>query len=64
MSDGQGYQVGGVRMARPFKIRRFGHFGFNVEDLDAAASFYTDELGFRITDDMNLFDMLEGPALE
>ena len=28
------------------------------------STFYTDELGFRITDDMNLFDMLEGPALE
>jgi catechol 2,3-dioxygenase-like lactoylglutathione lyase family enzyme len=64
MSDRQSYQVGGVRMARPFKIRRFGHFGFNVEHLDEAATFYTDELGFRITDDMNLFDMLEGPALE
>ena len=64
MSDAQSYEVGGVRMARPFKIRRFGHFGFNVEDLNAAAGFYTDGLGFRITDDMNLFDMLAGPALE
>jgi catechol 2,3-dioxygenase-like lactoylglutathione lyase family enzyme len=64
MSDGQTYEVGGVKMARPFKIRRFGHFGFNVDQLDEAATFYTDELGFRITDDMNLFDMLDGPALE
>jgi catechol 2,3-dioxygenase-like lactoylglutathione lyase family enzyme len=58
------YEVGGVRMARPFKIRRFGHFGFNVDRLDEAVTFYTDELGFRITDDANLFEMLDGPALE
>ena len=64
MSDVKTYEVGGVRMARPFKIRRFGHFGFNVDHLDEAVTFYTDELGFRITDDMNLFDLLDGPALE
>jgi catechol 2,3-dioxygenase-like lactoylglutathione lyase family enzyme len=64
VSDVKTYEVGGVRMARPFKIRRFGHFGFNVEDLDEAVTFYTDELGFRVTDDMDLFDMLDGPALE
>ncbi|PXX03268.1 catechol 2,3-dioxygenase-like lactoylglutathione lyase family enzyme [Mycolicibacterium moriokaense] len=57
------YDVGGVRMARPFKIRRFGHFGFNLDQLDEAVPFYTDELGFRITDDMNLFDMLDGGML-
>ncbi len=58
------YDVGGVRMARPFKIRRFGHFGFNLERLDEAVTFYTDELGFRVTDDVSLFDMLDGPVLE
>ena len=64
MSDVKTYEVGGVRMARPFKIRRFGHFGFNVDRFDEAVTFYTDELGFRITDDANLFEMLDGPALE
>jgi catechol 2,3-dioxygenase-like lactoylglutathione lyase family enzyme len=64
VSDVNTYEVGGVRMARPFKIRRFGHFGFNVDRLDEAVPFYTDELGFRITDDANLFEMLDGPALE
>jgi catechol 2,3-dioxygenase-like lactoylglutathione lyase family enzyme len=58
------YEVGGVRMPRPFKIRRFGHFGFNLERLDEAVTFYTDELGFRVTDDTNLFDMVDGPALD
>jgi len=27
------YDVGGVTYPRPFKIRRLGHFGFNVEKL-------------------------------
>jgi catechol 2,3-dioxygenase-like lactoylglutathione lyase family enzyme len=58
------YEVGGVRMARPFKIRRFGHFGFNVDTLDEAVTFYTDELGFRVTDDINLFDMLPAEVVD
>jgi catechol 2,3-dioxygenase-like lactoylglutathione lyase family enzyme len=58
------YDVGGVRMCRPFKIRRFGHFGFNLDRLDEAVTFYTDELGFRVTDDACLFDMLDGPVLD
>jgi catechol 2,3-dioxygenase-like lactoylglutathione lyase family enzyme len=57
------YEVGGVRMPRPFKIRRFGHFGLNLDRLDEAVTFYTDELGFRVSDDVSLFDMLDGPAL-
>src|SRR5438067_898895 len=44
------FNVGGVLLDRPFKIRRLGHFGFNVEDMDAAERFYIDLLGFRISD--------------
>ena len=29
-SQQQLYDVGGVMLPRPFKIRRLGHFGFNV----------------------------------
>jgi catechol 2,3-dioxygenase-like lactoylglutathione lyase family enzyme len=50
------FDVGGVLLPRPFKIRRFGHFGLNLDQLDEAISFYTDLLGFRITDEVNLFD--------
>ena len=65
MTTTQSYDVGGVRMARPFKIRRFGHFGFNLNQLDEAVPFYTDELGFQVTDDMNVFDILgDGPLQE
>jgi catechol 2,3-dioxygenase-like lactoylglutathione lyase family enzyme len=44
------YDVGGVIYPRPFKIRRLGHFGFNVENLDAAVDFYNRLFGFRLTD--------------
>jgi|SRR5271166_3943103 len=53
------YDVGGVRMPRPFKIRRFGHFGFNLKHLDAGIEFYTDVLGFRITDETTLLELLD-----
>src|SRR5690349_3422685 len=45
------YNVGGLLLDRPFKIRRLGHFGFNVTDLDAAYHFYSDLLGFRASDE-------------
>ena len=28
----QDFVVGGVRLPRPFRIRRLGHFGVNVHD--------------------------------
>lgn len=45
------YNVGGILLDRPFKIRRLGHFGFNITDLDAAYHFYSDLLGFRVSDE-------------
>ena len=30
------YSVGGIAYARPFKIRRLGHFGFNPNDAGKA----------------------------
>jgi catechol 2,3-dioxygenase-like lactoylglutathione lyase family enzyme len=45
-----GYDVGGVRYPQPFKIRRLGHFGFNIPDLQSGIDFYSKLLGFRITD--------------
>ena len=44
------YNVGGIALDRPFKIRRLGHFGFNVSDLEAGKRFYFDLLGFFITE--------------
>ena len=47
---GKTYDVGGVLMERPFKIRRLGHFGINVVDMEKGKRFYRDLLGFRIVD--------------
>lgn len=44
------YEVGGVRMPRPFKLRRLGHLGLNLANLGEGLRFYTEELGFRVTD--------------
>ena len=45
------YNVGGVLLDRPFKVRRLGHFGFNVTKLEECTRFYTDLLGFKISDE-------------
>ena len=42
--------VGGVMLDRPFKIRRLGHFGLDVGDMDASLPWYTDLLGIKISD--------------
>jgi catechol 2,3-dioxygenase-like lactoylglutathione lyase family enzyme len=44
------YDVGGVLLDRPFKIRRLGHFGLNVHEVEPMARFYLDLLGFRRSD--------------
>ena len=44
------FDVGGVMLDRPFKIRRLGHFGFYANDMAASLKFYRDLLGFQITD--------------
>ncbi len=49
----QTYSVGGVTMDRPFKLRRLGHFGFNVFKMDEGIHFYRDLLGFKMSDIIN-----------
>ena len=54
--DGTGarkFNVGGVMLDRPFKIRRLGHFGFNVRNFDACLRFYSDLLGFALSDSLD-----------
>jgi len=53
------YSVGGVLMPQPFKIRRLGHFGFNVTNLAECVTFYRDYLGFKISDVLD-FSTLPG----
>jgi catechol 2,3-dioxygenase-like lactoylglutathione lyase family enzyme len=55
MANAQGkFNVGGVTLPVPFKIRRLGHFGFNLNNLDAGIEFYTKMLGFRLVDELDL----------
>ena len=49
-SNGTRYDVGGVLLPRPFKIRRLGHFGFNAVRMDEGRDFYTSLLGFKPSD--------------
>jgi catechol 2,3-dioxygenase-like lactoylglutathione lyase family enzyme len=44
------FNVGGVLLEQPFKIRRLGHFGFNLINMDEGIHFYRDLLGFRVSD--------------
>ncbi len=47
------FDVGGVRLPRPFRIRRLGHFGINVEDPERSKDFYCRLLGFRVSDPLD-----------
>ena len=47
------YSVGGVQLERPFKLRRLGHFGFNVVDMDTCIHFYRNMLGFKQSDNID-----------
>ena len=44
------YNIGGVALDRPFKIRRLGHFGFNASDFEASRHFHFDLPGFFVTE--------------
>lgn len=57
-SASAGFDVGGIRYPRPFRIRRLGHFGFNLGALDQGLDFYGRLLGFRLTDETSLAKLL------
>lgn len=45
--------VGGVRLPRPFRVRRLGHFGVYVDNPDAILDFYCRLLGFKVADQID-----------
>ena len=47
------FDVGGVLLNQPFKIRRLGHFGFNLANMEEGRRFYVELLGFRVSDVMD-----------
>jgi len=56
------FDVGGILLDQPFKIRRLGHFGFNVINIEPAAQFYTELLGFKVSDESNFASRLPDPS--
>jgi len=56
------FNLGGVMMDHPFKIRRLGHFGMNTQDQAAMIKFYTDLLGFKIVDSRDPFKGKPNPS--
>ena len=48
------FDVGGVLLQRPFRVRRLGHFGLFTNRMEAAKHFYCDLMGFQISDPVNL----------
>src|SRR3989475_2265555 len=49
----QQYNVGGILLPRPFKVRRLGHFGFNADKVAEGLEFYNALLGFKISDELD-----------
>jgi catechol 2,3-dioxygenase-like lactoylglutathione lyase family enzyme len=47
------FDVGGILLARPFKIVRVGPVRIFVKDIDSALTFYRDVLGLSITEEVN-----------
>jgi catechol 2,3-dioxygenase-like lactoylglutathione lyase family enzyme len=52
------YDVGGIMFSRPFRIRRLGHFGFNLDNIERGIDFYGRVLGYRLTDETTLGRLL------
>lgn len=52
------YNVGGVQLERPFKIRRLGHFGVNLYNVLEGRDFYVKLLGFRVSDRLPFAEIL------
>ncbi len=58
------FNVGGVMLDRPFKVKRLGHIGFNVDRLDECMVFYRQLLGFRISDVIDRSTRMQPGALD
>ena len=59
----QKYNVGGLLLDRPFKIRRLGHFGFDNVNMAESLKFYSELLGFRVSDILNFKRVARDPKM-
>ncbi len=55
------FDVGGVLLNQPFKIRRLGHFGLNLINMEEGVRFYTELLGFKISDNNDVGRRAKSP---
>lgn len=51
--EGERFEVGGVVLPRPFRVRRLGHFGIYVNDPESIQDFYCRLLGFVVSDQVD-----------
>ena len=58
------FDVGGLLLDQPFKIRRLGHFGLYVEDLEPNLKFYRELLGFYVSDKLDFARMARPEDME
>lgn len=61
-SAAETFDVGGVRLERPFKVRRLGHCGLNVDRTEDALRFYHELLGLHISDRLDQGRAAKNPA--
>ncbi len=61
-STNKRFDVGGLTLERPFRLRRLGHFGFYGRDMEKSLSFYRDLLGFQVTDTLDIGARARDPA--
>ena len=47
------HAVDGLRLARPFQVRRLGHFGINVASVERSLDFYQRLLGLEVSDHLD-----------
>jgi catechol 2,3-dioxygenase-like lactoylglutathione lyase family enzyme len=47
------FDVGGIQLPRPFRVRRLGHFGLYVDNPDTILDFYCRLLGFKVADQID-----------
>jgi len=59
----ESFDVGGYRLARPFRVARLGHVGLNCTLIDESLRFYRDLLGLRVSDRMDFRDRLDDPEV-
>ncbi|MFF3573952.1 VOC family protein [Nocardia jiangxiensis] len=63
-SDGtELFDVGGYRLARPFRVRRLGHIGLNCTLIDESLHCYRDLLGLRISDRIDFSQRIPNPEI-